>query len=164
MNVSGVGSMRLGFSHGGELVNLWAPLLDYLGDVFFLENLIYQIPLMNQHLQYSHLQRWKNASNSWNQARHVDRTRSLSSSTKLAMKQLLSCSLCWPTSGRLRQCQKTVLAEMLMFYKKKCKNDRKNYRALGLLNHAYKVLSMLLLVYISPIHYTKTLRDIGWVP
>ena len=43
-----------------------------------------------------------------------------------------------------------VLAEMLMFYKKKCKNDRKNYRALGLLNHAYKVLSMLLLMYILP--------------
>ena len=39
---------------------------------------------------------------------------------------------------------------MLMFYKKKCKNDRKNYRALGLLNHAYKVLSMLLLMYILP--------------
>ena len=43
-----------------------------------------------------------------------------------------------------------VLAEMLMFYKKKCKNDRKNYRALGLLNHAYKIFSMLLLMHILP--------------
>ena len=43
-----------------------------------------------------------------------------------------------------------VSAEMLMFYKKKCKNDRKNYRALGLLNHAYKIFAMLLLMHILP--------------
>ena len=31
-----------------------------------------------------------------------------------------------------------VLGEMMMFYKKKSKDDRRNHRALGLLNHAYK--------------------------
>ena len=47
-----------------------------------------------------------------------------------------------------------VLADMLMMYKKKCHNDRSNYRALGLLNHAYKVFASILLMrmlpYISP--------------
>ena len=43
-----------------------------------------------------------------------------------------------------------VLGEMMMFYKKKCKDDRRNYRALGLLNHAYKVFSTILLMRIVP--------------
>jgi hypothetical protein len=43
-----------------------------------------------------------------------------------------------------------VLGEMLMFYKKKCKNNRGNYRALGLLNHSYKVFSMVLLLRLIP--------------
>ena len=47
-----------------------------------------------------------------------------------------------------------VLGEMLMLYKKKCKDDRSNYRALGLLNHGYKILAVILLrrivIYIDP--------------
>ena len=43
-----------------------------------------------------------------------------------------------------------VLGEMLMFYKKKCKNNRGNYRALGLLNQSYMVFSMVLLLRIIP--------------
>ena len=47
-----------------------------------------------------------------------------------------------------------VLGEMLMMYKKKCKDDRSNYRALGLLNHGYKILEVILLrrivIYIDP--------------
>ena len=43
-----------------------------------------------------------------------------------------------------------VLGEMLNFYKKKDKNNRANYRALGLLNHAYKVFSRILLRRIVP--------------
>ena len=43
-----------------------------------------------------------------------------------------------------------VLGEMMMFYKKKCKNDRRNYRALGLLNHTYKVFSTILMMRIVP--------------
>ena len=35
---------------------------------------------------------------------------------------------------------------MQMLYKKKCKDNRKNYRALGLLNHCYKVFAMVLLL------------------
>ena len=42
------------------------------------------------------------------------------------------------------------LADMMLFYKKKCQNDRKNYRALGLLNHAYKVFAMILLMGMMP--------------
>ena len=40
--------------------------------------------------------------------------------------------------------------EMLVFYKKKRKNNRGNYRVLGLLNHSYKVFSMVLLLRIIP--------------
>ena len=43
-----------------------------------------------------------------------------------------------------------VLGEMLNFYKKKDKNNRANYRALGLLNHSYKVFSRILLKRIVP--------------
>ena len=43
-----------------------------------------------------------------------------------------------------------VLADMLMHYKKKCKNNRSNYRALGLLNHCYKALATVLLMRILP--------------
>ena len=43
-----------------------------------------------------------------------------------------------------------VFADMLLYYKKKSKNDHSNYRALGLLNHAYKIFSMLLLLHILP--------------
>ena len=43
-----------------------------------------------------------------------------------------------------------VLADMLMLYKKKCKDDRGNYRALGLLNHTYKVFATILLTRIAP--------------
>jgi hypothetical protein len=43
-----------------------------------------------------------------------------------------------------------VLGEMLNFYKKKNKNDRANYRALGLLNHSYKIFSKVLLMRIIP--------------
>ena len=39
---------------------------------------------------------------------------------------------------------------MLNFYKKKDKNNRANYRALGLLNHSYKVFSRILLKRIVP--------------
>ena len=39
-----------------------------------------------------------------------------------------------------------TLADMQMLYKKKNKDDRKNYRALGLLNHCYKVFTMVLLL------------------
>ena len=51
-----------------------------------------------------------------------------------------------------------VLGDMLMFYKKKCKNDRRNYRALGLLNHAYKVFAMILLSRMLPF-ITERLSD-----
>ena len=43
-----------------------------------------------------------------------------------------------------------VLGEMLNFYKKKDKDNRGNYRALGLLNHGYKVFSRILLMRIVP--------------
>ena len=43
-----------------------------------------------------------------------------------------------------------VLGEMLNFYKKKDKNNRSNYRALGLLNHAYKIFSRILLMRMTP--------------
>ena len=43
-----------------------------------------------------------------------------------------------------------VLADMMLLYKKKCQNDRKNYRALGLLNHVYKVFAMILLMRMMP--------------
>ena len=43
-----------------------------------------------------------------------------------------------------------VLADMLMHYKKKCKDNRGNYRALGMLNHSYKIFSMVLLLRIMP--------------
>ena len=42
------------------------------------------------------------------------------------------------------------MADMLMNYKKKCKNNRGNYRALGLLNHGYKIFAMVLLLRIMP--------------
>ena len=48
-----------------------------------------------------------------------------------------------------------VSATMLMLYKKKTKDDRRNYRALGLLNHAYKVFAMILLLRIIPFIETK---------
>ena len=43
-----------------------------------------------------------------------------------------------------------VLADMLMHYKKKSKDDRANYRALGLLNHCYKIFAMVILLRILP--------------
>jgi len=43
-----------------------------------------------------------------------------------------------------------ALGDMLMHYKKKDKNDRSNYRALGLLNHGYKVFAKALLMRIIP--------------
>ena len=43
-----------------------------------------------------------------------------------------------------------VLADMLMTYKKKQQDDRSNYRALGLLNHGYKVFARLLLLRMMP--------------
>ena len=43
-----------------------------------------------------------------------------------------------------------VLGEMLNFFKKKDKDNRSNYRALGLLNHAYKIFSRILLMRIVP--------------
>ena len=43
-----------------------------------------------------------------------------------------------------------VLAIMMMLHKKKSKDDRKNYRALALLNHAYKVFAMIILMRIVP--------------
>ena len=43
-----------------------------------------------------------------------------------------------------------VLGEMLNFFKKKDKDDRANYRALGLLNHGYKIFSRILLTRIIP--------------
>ena len=43
-----------------------------------------------------------------------------------------------------------ALADMLMQYKKKNRDDRGNYRALGLLNHAFKVFGMILLIRIFP--------------
>ena len=50
--------------------------------------------------------------------------------------------------------QDFVLADMLMMYKKKCRNNRSNYRALGLLNHSYKIFACILLTrtlpYIAP--------------
>ena len=39
-----------------------------------------------------------------------------------------------------------TLADIRMLYKKKNKDDRKNYRALGLLNHCYKIFAMVLLL------------------
>ena len=50
-----------------------------------------------------------------------------------------------------------VLADMLMHYKKKDKDNRGNYRALGLLNHGYKVFAMILLARISPYIMPKLL-------
>ena len=43
-----------------------------------------------------------------------------------------------------------ALGDMLMHYKKKSKDDRGNYRALGLLNHSYKILAMVILGRILP--------------
>ena len=43
-----------------------------------------------------------------------------------------------------------VTADMLMLYKKKSKDVRSNYRALGLLNHSYKAFSRVLLMRIIP--------------
>ena len=43
-----------------------------------------------------------------------------------------------------------VTADMMMLYKKKSKDIRSNYRALGLLNHSYKTFSTVLLVRILP--------------
>ena len=43
-----------------------------------------------------------------------------------------------------------VLGDMMMIYKKKSKDTRSNYRALGLLNHTYKTFSMVLLTRIVP--------------
>ena len=51
-----------------------------------------------------------------------------------------------------------VLADMMLLYKKKCQNDRKNYRALGLLNHAYKVFAMILLMRMMP-HIVPNIYD-----
>ena len=39
---------------------------------------------------------------------------------------------------------------MLMMYKKKCRDTRGNYRALGLLNHAYKIFAAILLLKMLP--------------
>ena len=50
-----------------------------------------------------------------------------------------------------------VIADMLMHYKKKDKDNRGNYRALGLLNHGYKVFAMILLARISPYIMPKLL-------
>ena len=44
-----------------------------------------------------------------------------------------------------------------MHYKKKDKDNRGNYRALGLLNHGYKVFAMILLARISPYIMPKLL-------
>ena len=43
-----------------------------------------------------------------------------------------------------------TLGDMQMHYKKKCRNKRTNYRALGLLNHSYKVFAMTLLMRMLP--------------
>ena len=43
-----------------------------------------------------------------------------------------------------------VTGDMLMMYKKKERNKRTNYRALGLLNHSYKTFSMVLLIRMIP--------------
>ena len=43
-----------------------------------------------------------------------------------------------------------VIGDMLMLHKKKLKDVRTNYRALGLLNHSYKTFSMVLLTRIVP--------------
>ena len=43
-----------------------------------------------------------------------------------------------------------VLGDMMMIYKKKSKDLRTNYRALGLLNHSYKTFSIVLLQMIVP--------------
>ena len=51
-----------------------------------------------------------------------------------------------------------VLADMLMHYKKKNKDDRSNYRALGILNHSYKILAMVILLRILP-YITPLLSD-----
>ena len=46
--------------------------------------------------------------------------------------------------------QDFVLADMMLLYKKKCRNNRANYRCLGLLNHSYKIFAMVLLMRIMP--------------
>ena len=46
--------------------------------------------------------------------------------------------------------EELVLGDMMMLYKKKSKELRSNYRALGLLNHSYKSFSMVLLQRIVP--------------
>ena len=51
-----------------------------------------------------------------------------------------------------------VMGDMMLFYKKKCKNDRCNYRCLGLLNHGYKAFAMLLLGRMLP-YLTDQLSD-----
>ena len=43
-----------------------------------------------------------------------------------------------------------TLGDMQMHYKKKCRNKRTNYRALGLLSHSYKVFAMTLLMRMLP--------------
>ena len=47
--------------------------------------------------------------------------------------------------------EEMVLGDMMMIYKKKSKDIRANYRALGLLNHSYKTFSMVLLTRIVPL-------------
>ena len=56
-----------------------------------------------------------------------------------------------------------VLADMMMHYKKKCKDTRANYRALGLLNHGYKTFAAVLLGRMLP-YQPKTIRYAGWFP
>ena len=51
-----------------------------------------------------------------------------------------------------------VFGDILLFYKKKSKNDRSNYRVLGLLNHAYKIFAMIILLRILP-YITPHLSD-----
>ena len=46
--------------------------------------------------------------------------------------------------------QDFVLADMMLLYKKKCRNNRANYRCLGLLNHSNKIFAMVLLMRIMP--------------
>ena len=51
-----------------------------------------------------------------------------------------------------------AFGDILLFYKKKSKDDRKNYRVLGLLNHAYKIFAMIILLRILP-YITPLLSD-----
>ena len=49
-----------------------------------------------------------------------------------------------------------ILAEMMMHYKKKSKDDRSNYRALCLLNHGYKIFAMVLPIRLLPYIESKS--------